>query len=1176
MKVFFEPIHELAGYDSITEALSKQGCAVMLSGCIDSEKMHMVQALGDNAFCRVVITYDEAKAVEMADDCRFFRKNVVLYPAKDLIFYSADIRSSELVEQRMKALKAIVENEGDLTVVTTIDGCADMLLARERLEASLLRFCEGGTVNLTELKRKLVLLGYENMGQVQAPGEFGVRGGIIDIFPLTEDAPVRIELWDDEIDSIRIFDAESQRSVERLEEIVIYPATEYVFTQNELDRGIAAIAEEARIQAEAFSGGTGGSDREALMRIKSIPDNFNETTDADKFVHSFTDTTVSFVDYFDRENTVFILDEPNRIAERMRLVEFEFEDSVKNRLEKGYILPSQTDMMYTCGDIYAKLNEGKLLVLATLEYKPDGLDITQRFKVEAKSISSYNNRFEYLIDDLKKYKKSGFGVVIISNSRTRAARMVDDLRDNGIDSYYSENFDRVLAGGEIMVTYGNIHKGFEYPLLKFVVIAESDIFGQEKKEKKRKRKRYNGKSVADFNELAAGDYVVHENYGLGIYRGIEKIAVEGIERDYIKIEYSGSDVLYILATQLDALQKYAGADARKPKLNKLGGREWINTKSKVKNAVARVAEDLVELYAKRQNEKGFKYSADTVWQREFEELFPYEETEDQLAAIEDTKRDMESAKIMDRLICGDVGYGKTEIAIRAAFKAVQDGKQVACLVPTTILAQQHFNTFEQRMKDFPVRVAMLSRFRTAKEIKQTLSDLRKGMVDIVIGTHRLLSGDVEYKDLGLLIIDEEQRFGVSHKEKIKKLKENVDVLTLSATPIPRTLHMSLAGIRDMSILEEPPVDRMPVQTFVTEQNDEMVREAISRELGRGGQVYYVYNKVRNIEEVTFKVQQLVPNANVAFAHGQMDEKQLESIMYDFISGDIDVLVSTTIIETGLDISNVNTIIVEDAENFGLAQLYQLRGRVGRSNRMAYAFLLYKRGRMLKEEAEKRLHAIREFTELGSGFKIAMKDLEIRGAGNVLGAEQHGHMAAVGYDLYCKMLNEAVSKLKGTSTGEDFETVVDLNVDAFIPSSYIRSESQKLDLYKRIAVIETRSEQMDMQDELIDRFGDLPHSAANLLTIALIKSVAHKADISRIKGGIINKEDWRVEIYFIKSASLDVAAIPEILERNEPFLEFRPGIEPYFVYSAKHKDYPSDSAFLAALETLAEMFGEYML
>ena len=579
------------------------------------------------------------------------------------------------------------------------------------------------------------------------------------------------------------------------------------------------------------------------------------------------------------------------------------------------------------------------------------------------------------------------------------------------------------------------------------MIAENDIFASRHK-KREKKKKYDGKSIAGFNELNIGDFVVHESHGLGVYKGIEKITVEGVEKDYIKIEYAGNSNLYVLATQLDRLQKYAAADTeKKPKLNKLGTQEWNKTKSKVHGAVEEVAKDLVALYAARQKEKGYQFGPDTVWQKEFEELFPFEETDDQLAAIEATKADMESKKIMDRLICGDVGYGKTEVAIRAAFKAVQESKQVVYLVPTTILAQQHYNTFVERMKDFPVRVDLLCRFRTPAEQKKTLEDLKKGLVDIVIGTHRVLSKDVKFKDLGLLIVDEEQRFGVTHKEKIKQLQKNVDVLTLTATPIPRTMHMSLIGIRDMSVLEEAPQDRQPIQTFVCEYNEEMVREAINRELARGGQVYYVYNRVQSIADMANTIQKLVPDANVGFAHGQMKERELEKIMYGFINGEIDVLVSTTIIETGLDISNVNTMIIHDSDQMGLSQLYQLRGRVGRSNRTSYAFLMYRRNKMLKEVAEKRLHAIREFTEMGSGFKIAMRDLEIRGAGNLLGAEQSGHMESVGYDLYCKMLAEAVQEAKGIAPAEAFETTIDLNVSAYIPDSYISNEALKLDTYK---------------------------------------------------------------------------------------------------------------------------------
>jgi transcription-repair coupling factor (superfamily II helicase) len=697
----------------------------------------------------------------------------------------------------------------------------------------------------------------------------------------------------------------------------------------------------------------------------------------------------------------------------------------------------------------------------------------------------------------------------------------------------------------VELLYGHVKRGFEYPLLKFVVITESDIFGAQKKKKKRRR-QFEGQKIQDFAELKVGDYVVHETHGLGIYQGIEKVEMNGTIKDYIKISYRDGGNLYVLATGLDVIQKYASADAAKlPKLNKLGTQEWTRTKTKVRSAVDEVAKDLVELYAVRQQKEGFAFEKDSVWQKEFEEMFPFDETEDQLAAIAATKEDMESHRIMDRLICGDVGYGKTEIAIRAAFKAVQDGKQVAFLVPTTILAQQHYNTFTQRMKDFPVRIDLMSRFRTPAEQKKTVTDLKKGLVDIVIGTHRILSADIQFKDLGLLVIDEEQRFGVTHKEKIKKLKENVDVLTLTATPIPRTLHMSLIGIRDMSVLEEAPQDRQPIQTFVCEYNEEMIREAIVRELSRGGQVYYVYNRVNNIADMAAIIQKLVPEAAVAFAHGQMKEHELERIMYDFINGEIDVLVSTTIIETGLDISNVNTMIIHDSDQLGLSQLYQLRGRVGRSSRTAYAFLMYKRDKMLKEIAEKRLSAIREFTELGSGFKIAMRDLEIRGAGNLLGKKQSGHMEAVGYDLYCKMLNDAVRTLKGESRTVDFTTTVELEADAFIPPAYIVNEQQKLDIYKRIAGVENAAESADMKEELLDRFGEVPRCVDNLLRIALIRVKAHSLYVTEIKG-----RDGELKLLLRPDALLRVENIPELLHQYGSPLTFTAKGTPYFLLRYK--------------------------
>ena len=847
--------------------------------------------------------------------------------------------------------------------------------------------------------------------------------------------------------------------------------------------------------------------------------------------------TCSFYDYFPREQTLFFLDEPVRLEEKGRVVETEFREGMTARLEKGYILPGQMDVLFSASSVFAGLMTKRTLMLSTIAQRVKELTAKARFSVTVKSINPYNSNFEILVKELKTWKTAKYRVILVCRSSTRAERLAGDLREYDLSAFCTEDMNRVVQPGEIMIVHGNLHRGMEYPLIKFAIVAESDIFGEEKK-KKRRKKLYEGEKVKSFMDLSIGDYVVHENHGLGVYKGIEKVEVDGVAKDYIKIEYDGGGNLYILATQLDLIQKYAGADAKKPKLNKLGGQEWHRTKSKVHTAVKELAQDLIKLYAARESKKGFAYGADTVWQREFEEMFPFAETDDQLRAIADTKADMESTKIMDRLICGDVGYGKTEIAIRAAFKAVQEGKQVVLLVPTTILAQQHYNTFVQRMKDYPVAVDLLCRFRTKAQQEKTLHELKRGMVDIVIGTHRVLSKDVEFKDLGLLIVDEEQRFGVGHKEKIKKMKETVDVLTLTATPIPRTLHMSLVGIRDMSVLEEPPMDRLPIQTYVLEYNEEMVREAINRELSRGGQVYYVFNRVNGIAEMALAISKLVPDAEVAFAHGQMSERELEKIMYSFINGEIDVLVSTTIIETGLDIANVNTMIIHDADKLGLSQLYQLRGRVGRSNRTAYAFLMYRRNTVLREIAEKRLSAIREFTELGSGFKIAMRDLEIRGAGNLLGEQQSGHMEAVGYDLYCKMLAQAVKEQRGEDVEETYETMVDLDMDAYIPATYIRNEFQKLEIYKRIAAISNEEEYEEMADELMDRYGELPRAAKNLLNIALIKALAHAAGIA----GLIHRNN-ETKIYMYPKANVAGERIDGLLKKYRNAMRFAIGEVP---------------------------------
>ena len=1148
MRTFTEPMKGLREICDLEEALPKLAGVAQISGCIDAAKPHMMYSIHNGSGSRIIVTFHEQKARELWEEYRFFDQKAVYYPAKDILFYQSDIRGNVLTAERINALKRIAE-EKECTVITTFDGLMNPMPSPEKFIQAVRKIVVGDRLDLEELTRHLAELGYEKNYQAQTQGEFSVRGGIIDIFPLTEENPIRIELWDDEVDSIRSFDAESQRSIENLEEVHIYPACELVLTEEERREGIARIQKEAKKVSDQMRG---EMKTEEAHRVRTAADQLAEeacelgvSAGLDAYLSYFCEERASLLDYFDVENTLIFLDEVPRAIERGIATETEFSESMKQRLEKGYILPGQMRELFTCKEILAKLERRKCISLVALETKNPHLELKLRFQLQTKTVNPFNNSFELLVKDLARYKKNGYGVVLLSGSRTRAKRLAEDLMNEGLNAFYSESFAQAVKPGEIMTGYGKIKKGYEYPLIRFVVISESDIFGGEKKKKKRRR-IYEGEKIAGFTDLSIGDYVVHESHGLGIYRGIEKIEVDKTEKDYIKIEYAGGGNLYILATQLELIQKYAGADAKKPKLNKLGGQEWNKTKSRVRGAVKEIAEDLVKLYAARQSESGFAYGPDTVWQREFEEMFPFEETEDQDLAIAATKADMESTKIMDRLICGDVGYGKTEIAIRAAFKAVQDGKQVAFLVPTTILAQQHYNNFARRMKDFPVNVDLLCRFRSATEQKKTLENLKKGQVDIIVGTHRLLSKDVVYKDLGLLMIDEEQRFGVAHKEKLKQLKTNIDVLTLTATPIPRTLHMSLIGIRDMSVLEEPPMDRLPIQTYVMEYNEELVREAISRELSRGGQAYYVYNRVREIADVAAKIAELVPEASVSYAHGQMKESELENIMYRFINGEIDVLVSTTIIETGLDISNVNTMIIHDADNMGLSQLYQLRGRVGRSNRTAYAFLMYKRDKMLKEIAEKRLAAIKEYTELGSGFKIAMRDLEIRGAGNLLGAKQHGHMEAVGYDLYCKMLNEAVKEAKGISVVAHFDTSIDIVIDAYIPMGYIPNEFQKLDIYKRIADIETMDEVDEMLEELIDRFGDPPKSVENLLYIAKIKSLAHRVYFTEV-----SQKAETIKFTLYEKAEIDVTKIPEFVAGFGQKVRFTADAKaPYFTYFLK--------------------------
>ena len=1152
METLFAPLGELEEYDQLIRGIKQGEFPVQLIGCMDTQESHMIYGTGRDKRIRLVITHNEVRAKELVEDLKLYDHDVMYYPAKDFIFYSADVHGQAIVKERLKVIKRLLEKE-PLTVVTTLDGGMDYCLPFERYQENRIHVAEEEILDLEEFKKNLVAIGYENTGQVQKEGEFSVRGGIIDVFPLTEECPYRIELWGDEVDGIRRIDVESQRSVETVSEIEIYPATEIFLEEDRILEGMHRMEEEMQTCVRRFEE---EGKKEEASRLRQSVANFRETYEVyhglvnlESYVSYFTKNVSSFFDYFKGEDVCVYLDEPARCIEKGEAVEYEFRESMVSRLEKGYILPGQMEVLFSLPVLLKKLSELPLLLMTALDMKVKEFNVRHKYNFQIQAAPSYNNNFSLLAKDILRLKKNGYRVLVLSASGTRAERLCQDLQDYEIPAFYSRDLSHELLPGEVMIGKGTLRKGFEYPNLRFVVMTEGDIFGGVKKKRKKRVKRYEGAAIHSFNDLKIGDYVVHENHGLGIYEGIEKIEVDHITKDYLKVAYAGGSNLYIPATSLEVLQKYAGSDAAKvPKLNKLNSPEWKKTKTRVKGAVKEIAQELVDLYAKRQAKQGHAFEKDTVWQREFEEVFPYEETEDQLHAIEDTKKDMESIKAMDRLICGDVGYGKTEIAIRAAFKAVMDGKQVAVLVPTTILAGQHYNTFVQRMRDYSVEVGMLSRLRTPKENRETVEKLRKGAIDIVIGTHRLLAKDVVYKDLGLLIVDEEQRFGVTHKEKLKQLKNDIDVLTLTATPIPRTLHMSLVGIRDMSVLEEPPVDRMPIQTFVMEKNDEIVREAILRELGRGGQVYYVYNRVANMDIIAGEVQKLVPEAIVAYAHGQMNERELERTMFAFVNGEIDVLVSTTIVETGLDIPTVNTIMIDDADKLGLSQLYQLRGRVGRSNRTAYAFLMYKRDKMLKEVAEKRLAAIKEFTELGSGFKISMRDLEIRGAGNLLGARQHGHMEAVGYDLYCKMLNEAVKRLKGEKVENDeFETNIDLKMDAFIPADYIPNEFQKLDVYKRIAEIETEPERDDMVDELIDRFGEPPQSVCNLLEIALLKAKAHDAYIT----AIVEKAN-QIRITMFPQAKVATAKIPDLLAVYQGKLRFVPETTPYFVYQQKEE------------------------
>lgn len=1095
-----KPLNENNKFIEIIESLKNKKYPINIFGLSESGKSYILNGIFNEINDSiVVVTHNEIEAKNLYEDLSFYSTDVYLLPIREVVFYNVDAISGDLRWARLKVIKEILNNKKKKIIVTSIDAMTALYTPREKYLNYSISIKTGDEVDLKDISKKLIECGYERVEVVEGKGEFSFRGGILDVFPPIAIYPYRIELFGDEVESIRTFNVESQRSIEKVKIVKIFPAKEVIVDEESKNNANKEIINEL----ESIIEKSNKQNSDQVEKIRGIVNKnlemLNETSTfetIDSYLPFFYEKMESLFDYLD--GYTFVIDDLKRCEGKIESIYYEFNENYLAFIQRGDILPTQNKLLIDKEELLIKLDKSNVITLNTFEVKSDILTAYKDIEFNQITSNNYNGQLDLLIEDIKKRKSEGFRTLILSGTRTRGERLVKTLRERDVESVYKDEVDSIELG-QAIVTFGNLLKGFEYPDLKVCVISDKEVFGEARKSlpKKTNKKKGVGK-IKSFAELKPGDYVVHANHGIGVFKGIKQIDIAGNTRDYLDIVYDKGDKLYVPVDQLDLVQKYIGTEGKTPKINKLGGNEWQKAKAKVRKSINEIAEDLVKLYAARATLKGYKYSKDTEWQRQFEDEFPYEETPDQLTSLQEIKKDMESDKPMDRLLCGDVGYGKTEVAIRAAFKAVMDGKQVAFLVPTTILAEQHYKNLVKRFSDFPVKIDMLSRFRTTKQQKATLQALKEGNVDILIGTHRLVSKDITFKDLGLLIVDEEQRFGVAQKEKIKSIKKNVDVLTLSATPIPRTLHMSLTGVRDISVIETPPEERHPIQTYVVEQNDQLIRDAILREVGRGGQVYFVYNRVESIQGMANYIRELVPECKVGIIHGQMTEKQLEAEMINFMQKEYDVLVCTTIIETGIDISNVNTMIVNNADKMGLSQLYQLRGRVGRSNKIAYAYFMYTKDKVLTEVAEKRLKALKDFTELGSGFKIAMRDLEIRGAGNMMGSSQHGHMAAIGYDLYCRMLEDTVKLIKGEIEQEPIETIVDIKIDAYIPSTYIEDEIQKIEVYKKIAAIEDMNDYNDIKDELEDRYSVIPESVYNLMDIAYVKSLAKLLFIEEIK------------------------------------------------------------------------------
>ncbi|MDD4122046.1 MAG: transcription-repair coupling factor [Eubacteriales bacterium] len=1119
------------------EALAKlTGGTVNISGITEGRAMPVASLIiKERGGQCLIITSSYTKAKRLAEDLSFFvDQKIFVIREEEKLFLKYEAKSHSILEERLIALKALLTGESCI-VIAPILGAVKKLAPHGIFKENMVRLSLGDEAEHEEIKRKLTFMGYERAAFIESKGQYSIRGGIVDVFPADSEYPYRIEFFGSEVDSIRTFDPLTQRSIDNLKMIEIYPAEQMVQEENLFQHA----AEKLGKAYDTYGRKLAEPQRERLLERKNQLLEFIGSTAnvqlLESYIHYFYDDTEYLWDYMNSEG-IIMLEDPDRIREVLDFREKEDREDFNVILERGEAVPGDYKAFPSKTDL-SQLYKQNLIFLFTPFQKqlrgPDRLDIS--IQISSKQPPVFNGRMEFLETELRSYLKQGYDITIVCATEER----IENLR------HFVRPFD---PDGRITISKGNLSSGMEYPAEKLVYLWDGDIFTTQKHRKKRTGEK-KGKPIKTFTDIRKGDYVVHENHGVGKFIGVEQLVIQNIKKDYLKIKYAGEDFLYVPVEQMDMIQKYVGADGVAPRINKLSGGEWKKVKAKAKAAIASMAKELLEISAERKIRGGYAFGQDTIWQSEFEDLFPYEETDDQLRCIREIKADMEKPVPMERLLCGDVGYGKTEVAARAIFKCAADGKQAAILVPTTILANQHYYTFKERFERFPFKVELLSRFRNEKQQDTIIEGIKKGNIDVLIGTHRMLSKDVIFKDLGLLVIDEEQRFGVQHKEAIKKLKKDMDVLTLSATPIPRTLHMSLVGIKDMSLIEEPPEERYPVQTYVLEQDEELIRDVLQRELDRDGQAYVVYNRVRGIYKIAAQIAQLVPEAAVAVGHGQMNEKMLEDVMIGFVNHESNILVSTTIIESGIDIPNVNTIIILDADRFGLSQLYQLRGRVGRSNRMAYAYLMYQKDKVLSEVAEKRLRAIKEFTEFGAGFHIAMRDLEIRGAGNLLGTEQHGHMMSIGYELYCKLVDDAVRALGGEIVNPDREeTSIEIDVPAYIPEEYISDELLKLQMYKKIAAIKDNKDKEEVIDELIDRFGDLPHETSNLADISYIRAMAEAAGVSRI-----HEEPKKIVFEFYEKNGLTPERIADLSFEYGMGILIHAGVKPFIKYRYSEKN-----------------------